>query len=174
MANFSPIGYANSSLPSKRIEVSTDKLKLLHSWTGFSQQLQKWPLALHLMWAILLEIDHCILYSGVNIWILFPSGKTNILPARQVSKILFSPWENKFHIFKPPYSFFIMIYTKHACHFQLYESGKWHNRCPHNSENMNTIFSRISTLPWLSAPFVCDIWNKHAPPPPLSNLSPRV
>ena len=41
-------------------------------------------------------------------------------------------------------------------------------------DNKNTVFFRISTLPWLSAPFVCDIWNKRPPPPPISfNRSPR-
>ena len=40
-----------------------------------------------------------ILHGGAKIWILFSSGKT--IRAQRVSKILFLPWENKIHIFKP-------------------------------------------------------------------------
>ena len=36
-----------------------------------------------------------------------------------------------------------------------------------------TVFPRMSTLSRLSAHFVYDIWNKHPPPPPSFNRSPR-
>jgi hypothetical protein len=41
------------------------------------------------------------LHVGLKIWILFSRVKNNILLARCARKILFSPLENKIHIFAP-------------------------------------------------------------------------
>ena len=36
------------------------------------------------------------------------------------------------------------------------------------------VHANTQNTSYLSAPFVCDIWNKHPPPPPSFNQSPRV